>query len=82
MVIRFIYAYKQSDGTILVSGENSNILLTESNFEQLISEVMYAVNNRGEFTMKIIKSKKIIFVAITVTIIICLGMTIVLYQDI
>lgn len=58
MVIRFIYAYKQSDGTILVSGENSNILLTESNFEQLISEVMYAVNNRGEFTMKIIKSKK------------------------
>ncbi len=64
----------------MVSGENSNILLTESNFEQLISEVMYAVNNRGEFTMKIIKSRKIIFVAITVTIIICLGMTIVLYQ--
>ena len=30
--------------------------------------------------MKIIKSKKIIFVAITVTIIICLGMTIVLYK--
>ncbi len=42
------FAYKQSDGTILVSGENSNILLTESNFEQLISEVMYAVNNRGD----------------------------------